>query len=202
MPPRVITEVFRTAKDQVGSAEGQNATDRVIFRVADITPSRERTLDEVRDRVEARFREDEIIRRLDAKTAEIIGKLKSGTSLAEVAAAEGLMVETKSGFKRQGGGQLPARVITEVFRTAKDQVGSAEGQHATDRVIFRVTDINVPAFDANSATVKRSISQLKDAYNDDVLSQYVAGLENDIGTNINQNALAQAVGRAANQGGF
>ncbi len=170
----------------------------VWYDVANITPSRERKLDEVKDRVEARFREDEIIKRLNAKTTEIVDKLKSGTSLADVAAADGLTVETKWGLKRQGTTLLPPRAITEVFRTAKDAVGSAEGQNATERIIFRVTDIKVPTFDANSATVKSLTDQLKGAYNEDLLSQYVTRLENDLGTSINQAAVAQAVGRSSN----
>jgi peptidyl-prolyl cis-trans isomerase D len=112
------------------------------------------------------------------------------------------MVETKSGLKRQGSTLLPARVIAEVFRTAKDAVGSAEGQNATERVIFKVTDIKVPTFDANSEAVKRLIDQLKTAYNDELMSQYVRRLENNLGIDINQAALAQAVGRSSNQGGF
>jgi peptidyl-prolyl cis-trans isomerase D len=172
------------------------------YDVTNITPSRERRLDEVKDQVEARFRQDEIIKRINAKTTEIVGKLKSGASLAEVAAADGLTVETKSGLKRQGTTQLPSRVITEVFRTAKDAVGSAEGQNATERLIFRVTDIKVPTFDANSADVKRLIDQLKGTYNDELVNQYVTRLENDLGTDINQAALAQAVGRSSNQSGF
>jgi len=169
----------------------------VWYDVTDITPSRERKLDEVRDRVEARFREDEIAKRLNAKTTEIVDKLKSGVSLAEVAMADGLTVETKWGLKRQGTGILPPRVVTEVFRTAKDAVGNAEGQNATERIIFRVTDIKVPAFDANSAAVKSLTDQLKSAYNEELLSQYVTRLENDIGTSINQTAVDQAVGRAS-----
>jgi len=123
-------------------------------------------------------------------------------ALADVAAADGLLVETKSGLKRQAGAPMPPRVVTEVFRAAKDAVGSADGQSAADRVIFRVTDIKVPTFDANSTAVKRSLDQLKDGYSDDLLSQYVARLEHDIGTDVNQNALAQAVGRTADQSGF
>jgi len=134
------------------------------------------------------------------KNTEILGKLKSGASLGEVAAADGLTVETKSGLKRQGTTQLPARVITEVFRTAKDAVGSAEGQNFAERVIFRVTDIKVPTFDANSTDVKRLIDQLKTAYNDELVNQYVTRLEQDIGYTINQAALAQAVGRTSSSG--
>jgi len=167
----------------------------VWYDVVNITPSRERKLDEVKSQVETRFRDDETIKRINAKTTEILGKLKAGASLAEVAAADGLTVESKSGLKRQGSTLLPPRVIMEVFRTPKDAVGSAEGQNATERVIFKVTDIKVPAFDPNSEAVKRLADQLKAAYNDELLSQYVTRLESDIGIDINQAAVSQAVGR-------
>ena len=62
------------------SAELSRAAAIVWYDVADITPSRDRTLDEVKEQVEARWHEDEIVRRLDAKTTEILDKLKSGTS--------------------------------------------------------------------------------------------------------------------------
>jgi peptidyl-prolyl cis-trans isomerase D len=177
----------------------------VWYDVLNITPSRERPLDEVKDKVEARYREDEITKRLDAKAADLLGKVKSGTSLADVAAADGLKVETKSGVKRQGGVPLPPRVNAEVFRLAKDQAGSTEGQNPNERVILRVTDIKVPPFDATAFTTTQLMDQLKGVYNEDLLSQYVTRLENDIGTDINQKALAQAVGRAPSdqgQGGF
>ncbi len=173
----------------------------VWYNVVNVTPSRDRPLDEVKDKVEARFREDEITRRLDAKAAELVGKLRSGTSLADVAAAEGLKVETKWGLKRQGG-VMPPRVISEAFRLAKDQAGSAEGEKPDQRVIFRVTDIKVPPFDPNSATTTKTIDQLKDTYSQDILSQYVTRLESDVGTDINQKALAQAVGRAPEESGY
>ncbi len=198
----VVNSAFTTEIGNENEALSLSGGGFVWYDVVNVTQSRERKLDEVKDRVEARFREDETVKRVNAKTAEITGKLKSGASLGEVAAAEGLTVESKSGLRRQGGAELPPRAIAEVFRTAKDAVGSAEGQSATGRVIFRVTDIRVPTFDANSTDVKRLIDQLKDAYNDDLLSQYVARLESDVGTDINQSALAQAVGRAPNPSGF
>src|SRR5579883_405067 len=198
----VVNSAFNTEVGNENDALSLPGGGFVWYDVVNIMPSRERTLDEVKDRVEARFREDEIIKRLNAKTEDIVGKLKSGASLAEVAAAEGLTVESKSGLKRQGGGELPPRVISEVFRTAKDAVGSAEGQNPTNRVIFRVTDVKVPAFDANSVTTTRLMDQLKSSYSDDVLTQYVTRLESDIGTDINRNAIAQAVGRAPSESGF
>jgi peptidyl-prolyl cis-trans isomerase D len=169
----------------------------VWYDVAAITPSRERKLDEVKDRVEERWREDEIIKRIEAKTTELMDKLKSGTSLAEVATAAELKVDSKSGLKRRGSDAMPARVITEVFRTAKDGFASADGEKATDRIIFRVTDIKLPTFDAASATVQGIRNQLKSSYNDELMTQYVTRLETDLGTSVNQSAIAQATGRTS-----
>ena len=48
----------------------------VWYDVLGITPSRERNLDEVKDQVEARWREDQISTRLRAKATEIVQKLE------------------------------------------------------------------------------------------------------------------------------
>jgi peptidyl-prolyl cis-trans isomerase D len=171
----------------------------VWYDVLEITPSRERKLDEVKDRVEARWREDETIKRLDAKTTEIVDKLKAGTPLADIAAADMLKVETKWGIKRQGTDLLPPGVVAAVFRAPKDGDGTADGKSPTERYVFRVTDIKVAPFDPNAESAKAMSDQLKAAYNDELLSEYIARLESDLGTTINQAGLAQAVGRGAPQ---
>lgn len=168
----------------------------VWYEVTNLTPSRERPLEEVKDKVEARMREEETARRLNAKATELLDKLNGGTSVADMAAAAGLKVETQSGLRRQGGAPMPPRVVTEAFRLAKGEAGSAEGQNANERVVFRVTDVKTPEFDAEAASTTQMLAQLKDAFGNDLLSQYVTRLENDIGTDVNQRALAQAVGRA------
>jgi peptidyl-prolyl cis-trans isomerase D len=170
----------------------------VWYEVAGITPSRERTLDEVKDRVEARWRDDEITKRLDAKTTEIVDKLKAGTPLADVATADQLMVETKFGLKRQEAAILPAAAIAQIFRTSKDGIGSADGKTPTERIIFKVTDIKEPSFEAGGAEAKPLQDQLRTSYGDELMSQYVVRLESDLDTNINQQALNQAVGRSTN----
>src|SRR5215510_11170670 len=72
----------------------------VWFDVVGVIPSRERPLEEVKDQVEARWREQEIASRLDAKATAILDKLKGGTTLADIAAQDRLKVETLSGLKR------------------------------------------------------------------------------------------------------
>jgi peptidyl-prolyl cis-trans isomerase D len=118
--------------------------------------------------------------------------------LADVAAADGLMVETKWGLKRQGTAILPASVVAQIFRTPKDGIGTADGNTRAERIIFKVTDIKEPTFEAGGAAVKPLQDQLRTSYGDELLSQYVTQLEADLDTTINQQALNQAVGRGSN----
>jgi len=131
----------------------------------------------------------------DQAYTEIADKLKAGGWFGEVAAANGLMLQNASGLKRQGSGPLPPAVVAEVFRTPKDGVASAQGAEPTQRIVFRVTGIAVPAFDAQSAAAKRLLDTLNTAYADDLIAQYVAQLQIDFGVKINQTAMNQAIGR-------
>ena len=72
----------------------------LYFDVTGVTPSRERTLEEVKDQVETRFRDDEVAKRLLAKADDIVGKLKAGTPFAQVASEAGLKVETATDLQR------------------------------------------------------------------------------------------------------
>lgn len=165
----------------------------VWYEVVGVAPSRERSLDEVKDKVEARWRDDEIAARLKSKADALSEKLKGGVSLADVAASEGLKVETAKAIKRSSSEPLPQEVVAALFRTAKDGIGSAEGKDATERVVFRVTDIVVPPFDQKTQEAQRIVTTLKGALSDEVLAQYVARLETNLGTTVNRAAMSQAI---------
>ncbi|MCP4615166.1 MAG: peptidylprolyl isomerase, partial [Bradyrhizobium sp.] len=98
------------------------------FDVLGVTPSRDRSLDEVKDQVEARWRDEQISARLRAKATEIVGKLEKGAAFDAEAAAAGLKVETAKLFKRDTDAKdIPERLVTAAFRTPKDGVGQTEG---------------------------------------------------------------------------
>jgi len=172
----------------------------VYFDVTGITPSRERTLDEVKDQVSARWRDDEIAKRLQAKADDILQKLKAGTALSQVAGEVGLKVETAADLQRgKPAGFIPAGVVEAAFRSPKGVPATTEGNNETERFILVVTDIVDPPFDANSQQGKAISSVLQNSYTDDLIGEYVSRLENDFGVTINQSALNQVVGGATQQ---
>ena len=167
----------------------------VWYDVLGITPSRERSLDEVKDQVEARWRDDQIASRLRTKATEMVQKLDQGGKLADEAATAGLKVETAAGFKRDASlPGLPASAVAAAFRTAKDGAGQTAGAGASEWIVFRVTDISVPPVDLASDDIKKLKETLQRGLTDEQIRQYVTKLESEIGTSINEAAFAQVTG--------
>jgi peptidyl-prolyl cis-trans isomerase D len=167
----------------------------VWYDVLGITPSRERNLDEVRDQVEAKWREDQVSTRLRAKATDIVQKLDNGGKLADEAASVGVKVETAAGFRRDAAlPGVPDSVISAAFRTAKDGVGQAPALGGSEWIVFRVTDVTVPPVDLASDEVKKLKETLQRGLNDEQLAQYVTKIESNIGMTINQAAFAQVTG--------
>jgi peptidyl-prolyl cis-trans isomerase D len=160
------------------------------FDVTGVTRSRERKLEEVRGEVEQRWRDDQIAERLKAKAAALIEKVKTGTSFADAAAADSLAVRTTFGLKRTGNSTAIApKVIDAVFRAAKDGTGSSESATPTEWVVFHLTDIAVPTYNAASPDAKRVEEAMKRSFTEDLLAQYVTSLQNEFGWSVNLNAL-------------
>jgi peptidyl-prolyl cis-trans isomerase D len=167
----------------------------VWFDVLGITPSRERGVDEVKDQVAARWRDDQITSRLRTKATEMVQKLNQGGKLADEAAGLGLKAEPVAGFKRDATlPGVPTSVIEAAFRTPKDAAAQASGAGGGDWIVFRVTDVSVPPVDLASDDIKKLKETLLRGLSDEQVAEYVTRLESQIGTTINQSALAQVTG--------
>jgi peptidyl-prolyl cis-trans isomerase D len=170
----------------------------VWYEVVSITPSRERTLDEVRDQVAARWRSDQVSTRLKAKADEMNDQLnKGGKTLADLAPALGVKVETASSFKRGASVQaLGGNAVDGAFRLAKGESDRATGDQPGEWIVYTLTDIATPTFDPNSAEAKTLREQLQRAQGDEQVAAYVARLETEIGVKVNEQAFAVATGQA------
>jgi peptidyl-prolyl cis-trans isomerase D len=169
----------------------------VWYEVLDVTPSRERNLDEVKERVIERWREAEIAARLRAKATELADKLKAA-SPSDTALGD-LKLQTVTGLKRdKTAGDIPERALAEIFSLPKDGVSSSQGATPTQWIVFRVTDIAVPPLDMKSAETKSLQDALRNAYAEDLIGQYIGRLQIDLGTTVNEVALNQAIGARTN----
>ena len=169
----------------------------IWYDVAAIAPARERALDEVKPEVEQRWYDDEVASRLKAKAADMIGKLNSGEQLATLASADGVKVQTAKNIKRgTANGDISARMTDAIFQTAKDAYGSVAGDNPSQWIVFRVLEVNTPALDANSPDHDRMRRTVQGELSADLIGQYVARLEDDLGASVNASVLGQATGNS------
>ncbi|HXW31057.1 MAG TPA: SurA N-terminal domain-containing protein [Xanthobacteraceae bacterium] len=162
----------------------------VWYNVASITPSHERGLDEVKEDVEAQWRNDQVSQRLAAKATELVDKLKGGAAFPDVVNQAGLKVETLGGLKRGASSPpLSGDGVERVFQTPKGAAGSSVIKDPTDLVVFRVTDVKIPEFDPKSAEAEHDEASLRRSLSEDLFGQYVTRLESSLGISVNSDAL-------------
>lgn len=166
----------------------------VWYEVAGITQSRDRPLDEVRARVEERWRDEETAKRLAERAEAIRTRLDAGERIEAVAA--GLKVEKREQLKRgQAAEGIDNRALAAVFETAQGKPAVAVSADGVERIVFRVTSVRVPAGDGQPAETALGLGG---ALQEDLLLQYLTRLRDDLGVRVNEAALRTVIGDTGN----
>ena len=165
----------------------------VWFEIAATEPAHERRLDEVKDEVAKAWSDDELRRALTSKASDLVKAIDGDQSFEDAAKASGGEVKTSSTVKRGGADGLSPGLVAQVFNTQVGKAGSAAGDGLT-RIVFKVNDSVVPPFEADSDEAKSIAGQLATTYSDDILTQYLAKVQSDLGVKINAGALNLAMG--------
>ncbi len=164
------------------------------FEVTKVDKARDKTFEDARADVEKAWREEEAGKILLAKTADLTKKLDAGESLAAIAAAEGkLEIKHASDVMRTGGKGLALNVVTQVFNVPVHRAGSVESEDG-GRILFQVSDSTVSPFDPKAPELTNILGDVKIGFNEDIIAQYLARLESDIGVKMNAKAFAAATG--------
>jgi peptidyl-prolyl cis-trans isomerase D len=163
------------------------------FEVAAITPSRDRPLDEVRDRVIERWREDETAKRLEERAETMKKRLDAGEKFEAV--AQGLKLETRDKLVRGRPAEgIDNTTVAAIFETPPGKAGVSLGEDRVSRTVFRVTGVNVPATGGASP---RSAG-LGTSLQDDLLVQYVMKMQEQVGVRVNDALFRSVTGATGN----
>jgi peptidyl-prolyl cis-trans isomerase D len=164
------------------------------FDVTEVTPARDRTLDEVRPAVTAAWTADEEAKALASKADEIAQKVRDGETLEAAAAALGTEVQTAGPFKR--GATVPgltADAVSAAFAAGKGSVATAPSPDG-GRTVLAVTDVVDPAFFAESPQMQQLSDELSRAVGNSLLTEFVTDREAAAGVSINQPTLMRVIG--------
>ncbi len=166
----------------------------VFFEVEQITPKRDRTLDEVRAKVVADWKAEEAEKRLSARTAELEKRLKDGATMDAIATELSLEKQTKRGLKRESDDTDFGKAgVAVIFSVPQDGVGVVPSPTGDARLVFKVTEVFEPAgADANSLP-EDARKSFASGYADDLLDELVAKLQTQYAVSVNRNLAEQAL---------
>lgn len=164
----------------------------VWYETNAVTPSRDRTFEEAKAAVTARWREVETAKAVEEKAKAMLAKAKSGTLIAQVAGEANLPLQLADGLRRgRADGNFSTESLQAIFDVPLDGVGETPAANAPDRIVFEVTKITEPPAGAQDPRVAEDLSR---QIENDILVQYLGALQQAIGVHVNERIFAQSVG--------
>lgn len=172
----------------------------VFYDVLEITPERDRTIDEVRDTIVTAWQTAETQKRVSELADSLLKRLQAGTTLASIAAEIGRNVQTIEGVKRtETPAGLSANAAAQSFAGPEGHVANAEGDAPPARVLLHVDKVTAPAFFAEAADAQAAKEQLSETLGNDIRRAYYADLLGVRSVDVNQTIFGQLAGTAQTQ---
>jgi len=192
---QVVSEAFQSDVGIENSPIRGDAESWVFYDVLEVTPARERTLDEVREEVVQAWTTAETERRISELTNSLLDRLKKGEALASIASETGKPVQTLEGVKRNAPvAGLSANAVNQAFAGPQGHVAAAEGS-GTDRILLKVDRVVAPAFFAEAADAASIREQIGEALKNDLLVTYNRQLLDTRSTTVNSAVYQQLTGQ-------
>jgi peptidyl-prolyl cis-trans isomerase D len=190
----LLSQAFETEVGVENNAVNIGGNGFVFYEVEQITPGRDRTLDEVKAKATADWTAEETEKRLSAKAAELEKRLKDGETLDALAAELSLQKQIKRGLKRESDDADFAKSgVAVIFSLADGGVGVVPSPTGDAQLVFKVTEVFEPAGADASSVPEEAQKSFASGLADDLLDELVAKLQGQYGVAINRNAIEQAL---------
>jgi peptidyl-prolyl cis-trans isomerase D len=188
----LIKAVFASDKGVDNEAVATKDGGYVWFDVTEVEQSRQKNFDEVKGEVEAAMQREAEQKALTAKANELVEQLRGGKPIDNLSGELGLPLRHIADVKRANRPDYTAATIVQFFDVPAHGAGATPVEGG--QLVFFVTSATTPPFDPKSAETLALVEQLKPALVNDVLEQYVGGVEKALNVDINQKALQAAIG--------
>jgi peptidyl-prolyl cis-trans isomerase D len=166
----------------------------LFYEVDSITPARDRTLDEVRERVVGDWKAQEAATRMGSRMSELKKRLDDGAAFADVATELGLEVQTKRGLRRNADdADFGSDGASAAFGVAQGGTGIIPSPQGDGQILFKVTEVVAPFSAGPEAIATEEQTALASGMGDDLLDQLVVLLQARFPVSVNQAAINQAL---------
>ncbi|WP_136617800.1 MULTISPECIES: SurA N-terminal domain-containing protein [Mesorhizobium] len=191
--PELIKAVFDAEPGTENEALTTADNGFVFYEVASVTPARDRTLDEVRQKAVADWTAAETTKRLAAKADELEKRLKAGATLDVIAGELKLEKQTKRGVKREADDvDFGKEGAAAMFGVGEGGTGLIPSPTGDGQILYKVAEVFEPAGADASSVPDDAQKSFTSGMSDDLLDQLVAQLQTQYDVRIDQAAIAQA----------
>jgi peptidyl-prolyl cis-trans isomerase D len=163
-----------------------------VLRVDGITPAATRPFADVRAQVTADWLADAWAKAAAEKANTIVTRVNAGESLDAVAAEMGAEVKTSKPVTRDGSdpeANLSPDAVQMLFALAQDETGVvADGN---DQIVLRLTQVSEPTNSSDPQATAELRAALRSDIANDIVSQFMGALQQDIEVSINEAAIQQ-----------
>ncbi len=200
MPVAVLIGAFQS---DVGLENNPVEPDRSTyawFDVTGVTPARDRTLDEVHNKVVAAWKDDQSQQQLADKASKIKSRVEGGETLDAVSGEMSLTVQRAPAVTRltNPSGDLSAGAIASAFGGGQGRVAVAAGAQPNTMVVLVVDSVTQPPYFSGDPGLADIHKQLDSQVSGDMLALYATQLRGETNVRLNDAAIRTVVGLAPN----
>ncbi len=159
----------------------------VWFDVTEVTPEAVRPFEQVESDIVESWKTEQRNEELFKKAQELADRIKGGTSIEEVAASVGETVSTSEEMRRRDtSGPFSAAALNNLFGQKEGGVTLAPMANDQGFIVMQLASVNVPEFDKDADESKALARQLDQGLGEDLLQQYLSGLQESLGYSIDR----------------
>ena len=190
----LIRDAFEATAGTENEAIQIGSTGYVFYEVMEVTAARDRTLDEMRAKVVADWKAEEVRSRLATKAAEFEKRVKDGASMDDIAAEVKLEKQTKRGLKRDADDvDFGQAGVAAVFGRVEGGAGVVPAPSDDAQILFKVTEVFEPAGADASSVPEDQQKAFSSGIADDLLDQLVSRLQSEYDVRVDQAAIQHAL---------
>jgi len=190
----LLAGAFETEANVENPALNVGSNGFVFYEVEGVTPARDRTLDEVREKVVADWKTAETRTRLAAKAAELEKRLKDGATFETLATEMKSEKQTKRGLKREADdADFGKPGVAAVFGVPQGGTGLFSSPQDDAQILFKVTEVFEPAGAGPDSVDEEQRNAFSSGLADDLLDQLVARLQSEYTVTVDQAAVQRAL---------
>ena len=190
----LLAGAFETEANVENPALNVGSNGFVFYEVEGVTPARDRTLDEVREKVVADWKTAETRTRLAAKAAELEKRLKDGATFETLATEMKSEKQTKRGLKREADdADFGKPGVAAVFGVPQGGTGVFSSPQDDAQILFKVTEVFEPAGAGPDSVDEEQRNAFSSGLADDLLDQLVARLQSEYTVTVDQAAVQRAL---------